>query len=186
MPENTSQSVIDTLSRQVEDLLSREQIRTCLYRVNRGMDRIDVEMFASGFFPDAKVRWGTPEPLDLDTWMDAALNMLRQTQRAQHLLGNILIDLHGDAANVESYEIGRHLTPIGSEMKDLIIASRYLDKFERRNGDWRIVRRDKVTDWKRIMEGEDPSFEQIPLRGSRDDKDASFQLFGKDAFHSLF
>lgn len=183
MQDTVNHSSIEALSRQVDELVSREQIRTCLYRINRGMDRIDADLLASGFFADATVRWGTLEPMDLSVWLEAALKMQQKTKRVQHLIGNILIDLQGDTANVESYEIGRHLTPMGDAMKDLIIAARYLDSFERRNGEWRILRRDKVTDWKRIMEGEDPSFELIPLRGTRDRSDISFQLFGENAFH---
>lgn len=85
---------------------------------------------------------------------------------------------------MESYEIARHLTPMGAEKKDLIIASRYIDKFSRRDGQWRIDRRDKVVDWMRVMEGKDAVFDQRPLKGKRDGQDISFEMFGAGAFHT--
>ncbi|WP_313802298.1 nuclear transport factor 2 family protein [Sphingobium sp.] len=182
MPEVANQQ---SLTKLVEDLAAREQIRTCYYRINRGIDRIDADLLGSGFFPDARIRWGTPETVDFETWLRTALTIQKKTQRTQHLVGNILIDLRGDEADVEAYEIARHLTPMGEEMKDLILASRYVDKFALRNGDWRIVHREKVLDWVRIMEGSDPAYDMVPGKGRRDDEDVSFNLFGKDAFHSL-
>jgi hypothetical protein len=173
------------LALQVKQLCAKEDIRTCLYRINRGMDRVDADMLASGFFPDAKVRWATPDRVAFAEWLSAALAMQRKTQRVQHLIGNILIELNGDAANVESYEIGRHLTPMGEEMKDLVIAARYVDKFECRNGEWRIVQRDKTVDWIRIVQGDDPLYNHATLQGRRDGSDVSFEVFGKAAFHSL-
>lgn len=177
---------LDALAAQVEKLAAREQIRSCLYRINRGMDRIDGELMASGFFADAKVLWGTPEPMDFDTWFPLAMAMQQKTKRAQHLIGNVLIDLRGNEADVESYEIGRHLTPMGGEMKDLIIAARYIDRFVRREGEWRIIHREKVPDWIRIMEGSDPYFDSVPVPGRRDGQDVSFKAFGADAFHDQF
>jgi hypothetical protein len=98
-------------------------------------------------------------------------------------VGNILIELRGDEANVESYEIARHLTSMGDDIKDLIIASRYIDKFVRRDGTWRIVRRDKVIDWIRVLQGSDELYDQVPHRGRRDGSDISLERFGPGAFH---
>ncbi|WP_172799876.1 nuclear transport factor 2 family protein [Croceicoccus bisphenolivorans] len=173
---------VESLTAQLEDLVSREQIRNCIYRINRGMDRIDREVMASGFHPDAVVRWGTPDAVDLNSFLDTAMIMQSKTQRVQHLVGQILIDLHGDEAEVEAYEIGRHLTPMGEEMKDLIIASRYIDRFARRDGKWGIVHRSKVADWIRVMEGSDPLYDMVPSRGLRDDQDLSVQMFRTGAF----
>jgi hypothetical protein len=35
---------------------------------------------------------------------------------------------------------------------DLFTSSRYLDRFERRAGEWRISRRDLIQDWKQLLE----------------------------------
>lgn len=171
------------LVQRVDELSSKEAIRDCIYRINRGMDRIDRDLMASGFHPDAKVRWGTPDAQDFANFIVTAIRIQQTTSRVQHLVGNVLIDLKGDEADVESYEIARHLTPMGEEKKDLIIASRYIDKFSRRDGEWRVAHRDKVVDWMRIMEGADTAFEHRPLTGKRDSQDISFERFGARAFH---
>ena len=180
------QSRVDQIAKLLDELCSKEAIRECIYRINRGMDRIDRELMLSGFHPDAKVRWGTAEPMELSSFIEAGIKIQHTTSRVQHLVGNILIQLHGDGdvAEVESYEIARHLTPLGEEKKDLIIASRYVDKFSRREGAWRIERRDKVVDWIRIFEGADPLFDNVHLKGRRDGEDVSFAMFGARAFHA--
>lgn len=174
---------LEALIERVDELSSKEAIRECIYRVNRGLDRIDGLLLGSGFHPDAKIQWGTTEAMDLPTWLEKSLEMQHRTQRVQHLVGNILIELRGDEADVESYEIGRHLTPLPDGMKDLIIASRYIDKFVRRGGAWKIVHRIKVGDWIRIMEGADPLWDHLQLRGARDATDVSMVQFGATAFH---
>lgn len=177
------QAKIDELATKLDVLASKDAIRDCLYRINRAIDRIDERLLASAFHPDAKVRWAAKEAIPLTDWIKKAIGVQHTTQRVQHLIGNILIDIDGDDANVESYEIGRHLTPIKDEMKDLVFASRYIDKFARRDGEWRIVRREKVVDWIRIIEGADPYWDHVPIRGTRDDDDLSFEAFGAHAFH---
>lgn len=174
---------MNEFAKQLDELTSKDAIRDCIYRINRGIDRIDRDLLASGFHQDAKVRWGRSEAVDLATFIDGAIKIQHTTSRVQHLIGNILIDLRDDEADVEAYEIARHLTPMGAEKKDLIIASRYIDKFSRRGGQWRIDRRDKVVDWMRVMEGTDTVFDQRPLKAKRDDQDVSFEMFGARAFH---
>lgn len=174
---------LEALTKRVDELSSKEAIRECIYRINRGMDRIDAKLLGSGFHPDAKVQWATPDAKDFNVWLETALAMQQKTQRVQHLVGNILIELRGDEADVESYEIGRHLTPLPDGMKDLIIASRYVDKFSRRNGVWKIHHRVKVADWIRIMDGSDPLWDHAATRGARDATDVSMIQFGQSAFH---
>lgn len=178
------QSRVDEIAKRLDELCSKEAIRECIYRINRGMDRIDRDLMVSGFHSDAKVRWGTAEPMELNTFIEAGIKIQHTTSRVQHLIGNILIQLQGEQAEVESYELARHLTPLGEEKKDLIIASRYVDKFSRRGGAWRIDRRDKVVDWIRIFEGADPLFDNAPMKGRRDGEDVSFAMFGERAFHA--
>lgn len=180
---NELQAQVEALSKRLDDLSAKEAIRDCIYRINRGLDRIDPKLLGSGFHPDAKIQWGTPDTYDLDTWLEKSLAMQHKTQRVQHLVGNILIEIRGDAADVESYEIGRHLTPLPDGMKDLIIASRYVDKFSRRKGVWKIDHRIKVGDWIRVMEGTDPLWDNVALKGLRDANDVSMVQFGRTAFH---
>jgi hypothetical protein len=73
------QSRLDEIIQRQDELYSKEAIRECIYRINRGMDRIDRELMLSGFHSDAKIRWGTAEHIDLD------LSVLRWVRAAHHL-----------------------------------------------------------------------------------------------------
>ena len=69
----------------------------------------------------------------------------------QHAISNTRIEcaLADDLARVESYVVARHVTR--SDPPELVEAgARYLDRFSRRDGRWRIARRVCVIDWSRI------------------------------------
>ena len=173
---------LDRLERDMAVLRDKDAIRDCLYRINRGLDRIERDLMRSGFHNDAQICWAAPDFVHVDQFMDTAMQMQARTSRVQHLLGNILIDLQGDRAAVESYEIGRHLTPMPGGEKDLIIAARFIDQFSRRDGAWRIERRQKLVDWIRVMVGEDEKYDALPHKGLRTTEDPSYALFGLATF----
>lgn len=176
---------LDALERQVAELQSKEAIRDCIYRINRGMDRVDEVLIASGYHQDAELRWRSETFVPIADWLKTAIPFMSKSSRVQHLIGNILIDVRGDEADVESYEIARHLSPKDGKLHDLITASRYLDRFARRDGMWRVLRRVKVTDWLRVMEGEDPVYDTAKPHGSHDRSDISYAFFGADPFRDV-
>jgi hypothetical protein len=135
-----------TVLQITEELADREAIRDCLYRYRSGIDRCDEDMLRSAYWPDATDHhldfFGTRE--ELIAW---ALPALRGMDQTMHLIGNILIRLHGATASVESYYYGFHRISDGTATRDTIGAGRYLDQFERRGDEWRIARRHVVVDW---------------------------------------
>jgi hypothetical protein len=66
---------------------------------------------------------------------------------SQHLIGQIDIDVHGDHVSGEVYFIAWHRIDFGGKPSDLFFAGRYVDEFECREGDWRIVKRRELVDW---------------------------------------
>jgi hypothetical protein len=115
------------------EMIDREAIRDCLYRYSRGVDRCD----------DHCLFVGTREPLI--AWV---LPLLRSMSASQHAISNILIRFHGgDVADVEAYYHGYHRMPHGDGFVDSIQAGRYVDRFEKRDDEWRIARRKVVVDW---------------------------------------
>jgi SnoaL-like domain len=67
-----------------------------------------------------------------------------------HFISNILIDLHGDEADVESYHIAVVVRDEDSGQTQSRIGGRYLDKFAYRDGRWAIAERSVVFDWSRV------------------------------------
>jgi len=138
--------VIKTVSQLQPELADREAIRDCLFRYSRAIDRCDEQLLRSVYWPDA-----------IDTHLDFSGNVeqlitwafprLRSMDQTMHLIGNILIQLDGAKAAVESYFYGFHRAEIGGVMRDIIGSGRYLDRFERRGDEWRIAARLVMTDW---------------------------------------
>jgi len=136
---------------KIEELYAREAIRDCVYRYCRGVDRCDEEMLRSAYWEDARddhcLFVGRRE--ELIAWV---LPLLRSMAASQHTIGNVLIRLYGDHADVESYYRGHHRVHDGSKFVDSVQAGRYVDRFEKRDDEWRIARRKVIVDWFREYE----------------------------------
>jgi aspartate aminotransferase-like enzyme len=66
-------------------------------------------------------------------------------EAGQHFLGNHTVDVHGDAAHAETYFMAS-MKDVGSGVLR-IVAGRYVDRFQKRAGEWRIAERVVVLDW---------------------------------------
>ncbi|AVS83486.1 hypothetical protein C8239_00885 [Paracidovorax avenae] len=132
-------------------LADKDAIRECLYRYCRGIDRCDAEALRSAYWPDATDRHG-PYQGSAAGFIAWALDKLPSAGRMVHLLGNIAVDLHGNQAAVESYfqafQAGTDAQGRGTET---FLCGRYIDRFERRGGEWRVAARTVVYDWIRDM-----------------------------------
>ena len=118
-----------------ELVLTPQDITDCLTRFCRGMDRFDRDLFLSAFHPDAEIAAGdfVGEPDDLYEW---AHNMHEQGQIAmQHNLLNNTCDVDGEIAHSETY----YLAARNLDESNWIAGGRYFDRFERRDGQWRIT-----------------------------------------------
>jgi len=111
-------------------------------------------------------------------FIDWVLEYLARDKSTAHLLGQSLIETSGDSANVETYFLAHHVRVVG---RDQFVASsqgRYLDKFERRNGEWRILSRCVILDIRRqVPFGLDPGLPpSVPSRniGRRGNEDFTY------------
>lgn len=67
---------------------------------------------------------------------------------SQHHITNLLVEIDGDHAEAETYCVAIHGgLPYGAARQDCTVFVRYLDQFERRDGQWRISRHVVVWDW---------------------------------------
>jgi hypothetical protein len=137
--------MIRTVSQIKEEFADREAIRDCLYRYSRGIDRCDMELLRSAYWPDA-IDNHTGFLGNIDEFVAWAEPKLRAMQHNIHMIGNILIRLDGDKAAVESYLWSVSVMPAGP-VREVFVCGRYLDRFERRHDEWRIAERLVVHDW---------------------------------------
>ena len=131
----------------LRELADREAIRECLYRYARGVDRLDADMLRSAYWPDCVDNHMsfTGNAEEFIAWSFPIMGTMDQSQ---HFISNVLMTLNGDTADAESYFYGFHRINLpGGAKNDVIGAGRYLDTFERRGDEWRIIRRKVVTDW---------------------------------------
>ncbi|OUM00800.1 nuclear transport factor 2 family protein [Variovorax sp. JS1663] len=129
----------------LQALLDREAIRDCLARYCRGIDRCDEEALRSAYWEDATDCHGAWQG-SAGGFIDQALARLRQGGRRVHQVTHVLIELHGDAAAVESSFFALQATAAQPE-RETFLCGRYVDRFERRAGEWRVAARTVVYDW---------------------------------------
>jgi hypothetical protein len=137
----------------LQQLGDREAIRDVVLRYCRAVDRCDAQLLQSVYWPDATDSHGYFDG-SADEFVRVAIARLRSHEQTQHMVGNMLIELDGARAAVETYVHSYHrLRGPGANPQDVFIGARYLDRMERRGAEWRIAERRVVYDWFRFLEG---------------------------------
>ncbi|HSV59432.1 MAG TPA: nuclear transport factor 2 family protein [Variovorax sp.] len=140
----------------LQALLDREAIRDCLYRYCRGIDRADEDALRSAYWEDAGDCHGAWNG-SAAGFVEQALRKLREGGRRVHQVSNIAIELFGDSAAVESAFLALQASAAAPQ-RETFLCGRYVDRFQRRRGEWRIAQRTVVYDW--IEERERPELAQ--------------------------
>ena len=137
----TDQSALD-------DLLAKQAIHDVLMRYCRGIDRLDEDLVRSAYHPDAYDDHGTFKG---NAWEFATFviqTLAAVPQRTRHLICNELVEVDGAVAHGEAYVVAHHLFEDGSGRGTLFsFHGRYVDRYERRDGEWKIAHRVVVKDW---------------------------------------
>ena len=116
----------------------RADITACLLRYTRGVDRHDRPLMLSAYWPDAFDEHGVAEGVAAD-FVDWAIGWHGENQtKHQHIIANTTIELAGDTAHGETYYVfwGKN-----REGPPTLAFGRYVDRYERRGGEWRIAHR---------------------------------------------
>ena len=168
------------MPKTVDDIVAEAEIRDVHLRFCRANDRRDEALTRSCFHPDAVIE--LHEPLSVDALIGLARDMLGRYAVTWHNTGNQLVEVDGDAAWAEHYTISSHriLADEDGPERDFVAYGRYIDRMERRDGEWRIARRKMVLDFTRT----DPVAANTPGLGngggSRDRNDPSYAWRRRD------
>jgi hypothetical protein len=132
----------------VQVLADEREIRQMILRYCRGVDRGDRELIRSCYHPDSTDVHGNYRG-DGQAFADYVVPVLAERYAATtHAVHNMLIDLDGSTAHVETYFVAYHLSAEPTEQAHLyVFGGRYADRFERRETGWRIADRIVVRDW---------------------------------------
>jgi len=146
---------IEELAAVVGELQDRAAIWRCLQRYARGVDRFDPELIKSAFHPDAVDDHGkfVGGP---DAFVDWAIGQHTKAHLGHlHNLFNHTCDLDGDEAHAETYFMFAAMNREGTPL--VLNGGRYLDRFEKRDGEWRIAYRTCMREWGLMDERPDPN-----------------------------
>ncbi len=164
------------LREQVRRLQDRQDILDCIQRESRARDRQDVAQINSCWWED-----GFDEHGSIITAVPEYAERANAGHRGgflmtSHNITNHICEIDGDTAHCESYVIGGLFWKDGD--KATLACGRYLDRLERRNGEWRMHTRkctiemtlDGSAEWvyadavkgflKARWDGKDPSYER--------------------------
>lgn len=161
----------------LQRLLDEGEIRDVLVRYCRGVDRRDEALVRSCYHDGATDSHGMFVGA-ASAFVPYALEHLETMICTQHVVANVVIEIEDDAAATEASCLAFHRMPSGEHgLADHLVGLRFVDRFERRQGSWRIARRTVVYDWSRI----DPVGRQWTMegymRGLRSQDDPSYAAF---------
>lgn len=182
---------------KLRELLDKQAITEVITTYARALDRLDEHLLRSVFHPDSQHAHGfvgpssdpslpskPGAPLDFVAY---AFDVLRTHTRTHHQLGNINIEVDGDDAYAESYFSAYHRMRATSDPEaaenaydtemDFLVGGRYIDRFQRRDGHWKISHRTGLTDWTRLEPPSTQGYFDMPsqLRGHRGSEDLVYR-----------
>lgn len=184
----------------IAEILARQQISDVLHCYCRATDRLDVELFRTTFWEDGGFDGGPADgpALEIIPYLFQTL-MPDMWELSQHTISNILIEFEGERAFVECYLNAFHLSHPTHESRaalmgeqnalkagfkpddviEFIFGGRYIDVFERRNGEWRILKRKIVPSFNQVQVytgvREGGQFDLLKLRSARNRNDPVYK-----------
>ena len=161
---------------ELEELLAKQAITEVLHRYCRGVDRLDEDLVRDIYHDDAFDDHGYWSGRGHD-FAPFVVNRLRQENAwTTHSITNALIEVRGDVAISESQVMVHLKRRNGGPVIVDVMGARYVDRFSKRNGVWKIDERTVVLDWHKVENwaGQEA---QIPLElfttGKRERTDAA-------------
>ena len=126
-------------------LADRQRIVEVIDRYASALDAKDYARFRTCFSADAAVHYGETVLRGPDAVAEYCAASLARWGATQHLLGNYEIALDGDRASARTAMHASHVSPDGGEI--WVVGGAYVDRLERRDGDWMIVERSLEAKW---------------------------------------
>jgi hypothetical protein len=125
------------LRRTVTAMKDRQDILDCIQRECRARDRQDVAQIEGCWWPDGVDEHGSIITNIPDYAERANMGHRAFFHMTSHNITNHLCEIDGDTAHCESYVVGGLFWKEGN--RTTIAMGRYLDRLEKRNGEWRML-----------------------------------------------
>jgi 3-phenylpropionate/cinnamic acid dioxygenase small subunit len=141
-------SVVGDGDGTLRELLDEAAIRSVLHRYATALDDRDWDLLRTCFAEDVVAVY---DSIGVQRGYAAIEALCRQALEplaaTQHLIGNVEVDLGGDEAGARCYLQATHVRSRPGGDDNFVVAGTYLDRLERRSGEWRIVRRELRRSW---------------------------------------
>lgn len=158
----------------LQELLDHRAICQLSIDYMRALDRLDLELLRSVYHPDATDDRGFFAGTGAE-FCEFAIRVLHSHKTNHHMLGQMNITIEGDVAFGEIYFNAYHRITEDAADKDFVVIGRYIDRYERRDGAWKIAHRSELNDSCWTVPAADNWLRETPsaLRGARGAQDLS-------------
>lgn len=160
----------------LERLAAESGINRVINLYCHALDRRRWSLLEEVFHDDARYGFGDIA----GSWQDfaaAARSIIEPLGPTHHMVANVLINLDGETAHVETYLNGYHVIPADypeglntnglfydrpGERYVSVVGGRYVDRFEKRSGKWKIAQRAGIYDWIQVLDYTDGGLSKSP------------------------
>lgn len=159
------------------EMLDRQDILDCVHRYCRGMDRLDRELLLSCYHPDALDHHGGFVGGPVEFWEYFSAWHAKYNLAHHHTVSNHTVEVTGSTAHGETYWQFESVNTDGSMS---LHGGRYIDRFEKRDGQWKIAARACLIEWHGKLgeirpDPEEAAAQAEPGIGRRDRSDRSYE-----------
>jgi hypothetical protein len=174
------------MSDALQRLIDSQEIRDCMARYARGVDRADWDAVADTYHSDAYDDHGDYKG-DIPGFIAFAKDRVGSMPQAMHFLGQCLIEFASPSvAAVETYFMTCHTLDPQTQKKygatrdgatvQLSHIGRYVDRFEKRAGAWKTAHRIVVFETTRMFLEDVPPIKPDWVAHRRDQDDPIYRL----------
>ena len=131
----------------LDRLITERQLLRLSYDFCRGVDRGDTALLETLYWPGAADEHGFNATNTARELIDALPVNRRALDETQHHVTTHAFEIDGDRAEGEVYVVAYHRFTADDGPTVVVIGARFLDKYDRRDGIWRISHRRAVESW---------------------------------------
>ncbi len=162
----------------LQEIADRMALADLVMRYCRGIDRRDFALVRSLYHDDAIDDHGQMFCGDPDDYVAWLADFMPRWDATVHAIHNSLFVIDGDHAEGEHIVTAYHRT-LPPARKEIIIGGRYLDRYQKRGGQWKFAHRSLVFDHGEMRDVDEPGFAALgadAAHGTADRTDPSWQL----------
>ena len=134
---------------QLQEVLDKQALHDNLMRYCRGVDRMDLELMKSTYWPDSTDDHGRFVGGGYQ-WCQEAMRSREVLVSCNHHVSNVYSEIERERAKRESMFIV--VTTYRDRSPIMMLGGRYRDLCEKRDGEWKILRRICIWDWNQEFE----------------------------------